>query len=160
MKAQEHRFPTFLRLFTDSFVLKNKGTVEIDEAKKEAARILSEGPSSLTIRESDVFRYKITNNLVDLETSDSFEEKCYIISELQIQLYQFLLLKNNQWLGEGKHLIRELKNFNPKFCSDFISSTKIFYLKGNYLELINTIDKELHKLGGRLKESKLVDNII
>ena len=153
LKAKKYRNPTFLRLFVDSFTIIDAGNIKMEEIKNEAREILSEGPSPLSIEELETYRYKITNNLTDMENSNSLQEKLYILSEIQVLLYKLILLKNNRWLGEGKHLFREMNKFNPELCRRFITSTKKLLFDDNCYEFVSVVDQELTVFGGRLKES-------
>ncbi|MEQ6378716.1 nucleotidyltransferase domain-containing protein [Bacillaceae bacterium S4-13-56] len=140
--------PLLLRICANGIIL--KGGVEAEELKEDAQGRLEEGPPEWNQNQINLARYTITDLLYDFIGSENPTESIFVVNLLAIKIHEFILRTNRQWTGEGKWLVRSLKNFDPQLAEDFIQSFESFYADRKKEPIITFVDETLKPHGGRL----------
>lgn len=120
-----------------------------DKLKKQAAEILGT-PPTLDAQQLANRRFHLTDLLDDLNDPRNQDERLAILQELYLQMGEFYLLANGQWIGSGKNLIRKIKEYNPKMAQDFTESFAEAYATPTQPKLDNLALNILNAHGGKL----------
>lgn len=140
--------PLLLRICAKGIIL--KGGDEAEEIKEDAQGRLKEGPPEWNQNQINHARYAITDLLEDFIGSEDPAESIFIVNQLAIKLHEFILRTNKQWTGEGKWLVRSLKNYDPQLAKEFIQAFESFYADRQKEPIISFVDEILKPHGGRL----------
>jgi hypothetical protein len=140
--------PSLPQMCLEGIVLQDDGLAQ--RIKDEAEQLLMQGPEPWTIKDIDLKRYMITDLLFDLEGSTYEKEDLFIVSSLAIEVHEFILRTNGQWIGTSKWIVRSLRNFNPELCEEFVKVYESFYKSGDKQSFIQFVDRILKPFGGRL----------
>jgi len=71
---------------------------------------------------------------------------------LSIQVAEFILRSNGKWIGRGKGLVKELRQYEELLCDRFIDRLQSYYQNDNKEPFIRFVDEMLEPHGGRLFE--------
>ena len=88
--------------------------------KKEALKLLDEGPVPLTPEEIRISRYFLTDLLDDFIDADRYDEALIIMNTLSLQIAEFVLRANGQWIGRGKGLVRVLRKLVSHYVQNIL----------------------------------------
>lgn len=116
----------------------------------EAKRDLEYGPMSWTESEIDHARYTLTELIHDLQGSQERTESWFIANRLVTLLAEFHLRVHRQWIGEGKHLYRQLNSFDSEIASRLEVALETFYSHHRPDPLISLCLDTLTPYGGPL----------
>ena len=139
--------PSMPRMVSEGIVLKDEGIME--SLKREADKLLSEGPKPWSEKEMDNKRYFITDTLDDFIGCIKREEALFAANILAQQISEFYLRTHGQWTGSSKWTIRALKNYDPEFAEAFVKAFDEFYRKDDKNPVIQFVDSVLKPYGGR-----------
>jgi predicted nucleotidyltransferase len=142
--------PTLHRILSDGVIIHDKGIGK--SLCKEAKVLLNKGPQPWSLDEMNKARFDITDYLKDLIGSESTSENLYVMNRLVELIPYFILRVNDHWIGDGKWMLRELRDFDPKFCAGWLTALEAFYKQNEKREVIEMIDIGLSPYGGRLYE--------
>lgn len=124
--------------------------------KNLAQDLLKKGPE-ISKSMLDYRRFLITDLLDDLKgTSDKYEFLS-ISSSLHKNLCEFYLLSHHQWIGEGKMLIKMLRDFNPEICDHIYQQYQAAITKFQYEPMEKVTQKLLKSYGGLLWDGFRLD---
>lgn len=155
--AANNRGSSALQMYAESIILKDSDNFACN-LKDKAAAILRRGAPVLTARETEEYRYIITDWLDNFMDSDNFDESLFIVYDLMAKTAELLLAYNGQWIGERKWLFRALRQFDNPLAGQLIESLKYFCQTGEKTELITTIEQILEPAGGRMYEGFSSEN--
>ncbi|XEC94383.1 nucleotidyltransferase domain-containing protein [Paenibacillus tarimensis] len=142
--------PTMPNMCASGIILRDDGTVLA--LKREAQMLLDEGPKLLTPDEIRASRYFLTDLLDDFIDADRFDEALMTMNVLSLQVAQFVLRVNGRWIGRGKGLAREFRQFNEKLSNRYIEAIRVFSRTEHKQPFIQFVDDMLEPHGGRLFE--------
>ncbi|MCH5586362.1 nucleotidyltransferase domain-containing protein [Shimazuella sp. AN120528] len=140
--------PSLPQMCVEGIVFQDDGLAK--RIKVEAEKLLMQGPEPWTRKDIDVKRYMITDLLFDLEGSTNEKEDLFIVSSLSIEVHEFILRTNRQWVGNSKWIVRALRNYSPELCEEFVKVYASFYKNGDKQSFIEFVDRMLKPYGGRL----------
>jgi predicted nucleotidyltransferase len=144
----ERARPSMPRMVSEGIVIKDDEF--IDSIKKEANRLLDDGPALWSAETINVKRYFITDALDDFIGCSNRAEEIFIANKLAELVSEFVLRTNRKWIGDSKWVVRALKQYDEVFASNFVDAFDSFYQTGNKNEIIQLVDSCLHPFGGRL----------
>ncbi|MFC7688010.1 nucleotidyltransferase domain-containing protein [Ureibacillus sp. GCM10028918] len=148
--------PSLPRMVSEGFIIKDLGVIQ--EIKREANNILSEGPEKWSTEVIEFKRYFITDALEDFIGSTNRAEELMIANTLTNLIQEFVLRSNGRWVGSSKWVIRELNNFNVDFTSQYIDAFDNYYKHEDKLKIIELVDQILLPYGGRLFDGFRLDS--
>lgn len=132
---------------------------EIIWADEEGHRIVGEaradldyGPMPWGDYELEQARYEITEHIHDLQGSVQRCETWFVVNRLSEALCKLALRANGQWIGEGKHLIRNLREFDPEKATTLERALAELYQNDAIGQLIELSLQWLVPYGGPLRE--------
>jgi predicted nucleotidyltransferase len=140
--------PLYTRMYSESIILRDDGNARL--IKKRAGEILEEGPRVWSKNEITDTRYIITDILNDLKGSKDTHEDYFIVSTLLQVLQEFILRTNQKWIGEGKWILRSLREYNPQLADELCECMRIFYQNNDKKQLISFSETILKNNGGEL----------
>lgn len=142
--------PSLQRMILEGMKVRDEGV--IDSIKKEAKKILDNGPESWTEETISTKRYFITDALDDFIGCNNRAEELFIANTLAELIHEFVLRMNGCWIGYSKWMIRALKHYDEKFTEQFVEAFDAFYKTGDKSKVILLSDMVLEPYGGRLFE--------
>ncbi|MCK6256881.1 nucleotidyltransferase domain-containing protein [Fictibacillus sp. KIGAM418] len=142
--------PSLPQMCAEGIILKDNG--QAASIKNESLALLKRGPSPWKSKEVDSARYEITNLLDDLEGSNNPSEDLFIVSKLAYMIHEFILRVNGCWIGEGKWMVRALKEFDEEFALRFVQVFDEYYKAREKKQVIGFAGDVLDPYGGRLFE--------
>jgi predicted nucleotidyltransferase len=142
--------PTMPHMVFSGIILKDDGTAQA--LKQEAQKLLDEGPEKLSLEDIRMSRYFLTDLLDDFIDADNMDEALITFNTLSIQIAEFILRVNGNWIGRGKGLVRALKQYDEQLYKRFMVSLDAFYKAGDKQPFIQFFDDILEPYGGRLFE--------
>lgn len=142
--------PTLQRIIAEGEVIRadDDGFDILEEARAD----LAYGPMPWGIYEFDQARYEITEHIQDLKGSTQRCETWFVVNRLNEALCKLILRANNQWTGEGKHLIRNLREFDPEKAAALEAALAELYRNDSMEQLIDLSLQWLEPYGGPLLE--------
>ncbi|SOC42647.1 nucleotidyltransferase domain-containing protein [Ureibacillus acetophenoni] len=140
--------PSLPRMVAEGIILKDDGIV--DCIKKEAIKILEEGPEEWSKETIKVKRYFITDVLDDFIGCTKREEEIFIANTLAELVSEFVLRTNRQWIGTSKWIVRSLKQYDEQFAKQYVDTFELFYKFSAKKQVIQLVDEVLQPYGGRL----------
>ncbi|MDP4097259.1 nucleotidyltransferase domain-containing protein [Paenibacillus sp. P96] len=142
--------PTLQRIIAEGEVIRadEDGLEVLEEARAD----LAYGPMPWGEYELDHARYEITEHIQDLKGSTQLCETWFVASKLSEALCKLMLRANNQWIGEGKHLIRNLRLFDPEKGTALEAGLEELYRNDSMEQLIALTLQWLEPYGGPLLE--------
>lgn len=146
----ERARPSLPRMIAEGVPL--LGQSFINEKKSEAEALLSTGPKKWSKETIDLKRYAITDTLEDMKGATNRMEAVFAANLLAEQLHEFYLRTNNQWIGQGKWIVRSLRNFDEDFSKQYSQAFDLFYRTGEKEEIYSLVELVLHPYGGALFE--------
>ncbi|MEX1030007.1 MAG: nucleotidyltransferase domain-containing protein [Paenibacillaceae bacterium] len=150
--------PTLPNMIFSGLILKDDGTAQ--SLKKEAQQLLEDGPETLTPEDISASRYFLTDLLDDFIDTDKTDEALITLNTLSLQVAEFILRSNRKWIGRGKGLVRELRQFDESLCDRFMDSLQSYYQDGNKQPFTEFVDDLLDPHGGRLFEGFSMGKLI
>lgn len=141
---------TLPNMCASGLVLRDDGIVLT--LKKEAQKLLDEGPVLLTPEEIRNSRYFLTDLLDDFIDADRYDEALITMNTLSLQIAEFVLRANGQWIGRGKGLVRVLRKFSEPLCEKYISAISVFSSTKDKQPFIKFAYDMLEPYGGPLFE--------
>lgn len=140
--------PSLQRMLNEGHIIRceEDGLRVIEEAQTD----LDFGPMPWSLNEINLQRYVITDLLEDLRGGEPTTELWFIVNRLVVALCEFHLRVHQQWIGEGKHLFRALKSFDPNIAESLDSALQAFYLRMNCDPLEALILRTLGPYGGTI----------
>ncbi|WP_407272374.1 nucleotidyltransferase domain-containing protein [Radiobacillus sp. PE A8.2] len=142
--------PSMPRMVAEGVILKDKGVLA--SIKLEAKQLLDKGPEAWSLKTIDMKRYFITDALDDLIGCTNRAEALFIANALAMDVSEFVLRTNQQWIGASKWVVRALQQYDQAFTDQFVEAFDSFYKTGNKDKIIELIDGVLKPYGGRLFE--------
>ena len=139
---------TLANMIAGGIVIKDTGFIEA--IKNKAEQWIAEGPPLLTedfIRASRYFIYDLLDDFRDAKTDP---EAIITVNTLSLQLGEFILRLNGQWIGRGKGLARQLFKFDVDLANQFFDALDAFYRHRATQPLIEFVDRIYAPLGGQL----------
>ncbi len=146
----ERARPSMQRMISEGIILKGDHTIE--PIKKEARRILDDGPEEWTEETIRLKRYFITDILEDFVGCSNRAEEIFIANTLAELVSEFVLRTNRKWIGSAKWIVRALNQYDEAFTIRLIEAFDAFYKKGDKKHVIQLVDDVLKPFGGRLFE--------
>lgn len=140
--------PSLQRMMTEGIQLRCQETGL--ELLEEARTDLEYGPMPWSSSEVDLARYRITETIEDLKGSNERCELWFTANKLVQLICEFHLRVNRQWIGEGKHLYRLLKSYDPRIAQELESALSLFYDKNNSEAFIALCLNTIAPYGGPL----------
>ncbi|MDQ3273651.1 MAG: nucleotidyltransferase domain-containing protein [Actinomycetota bacterium] len=120
-KDAGRRQPTMMRLIADSVILLDTdGSAE--HLQRECRREVEDGPHPLTSAELAALRYGITDLLDDLTGTRDDDERAVVAMSLFNETAELLLTGAGCWTGTGKGLLVELREYDGRRGSDYVSA--------------------------------------
>lgn len=103
--------PSLQRMIAEGTVIRHagRGLAIAGEARADLAC----GPLPWSRAEIDDARNRLSETMADLMRSRCREERRFIACRLALLAAEFVLRTNRQWIGEGKHLYRRLRECSP-----------------------------------------------
>ncbi|MCM3717291.1 nucleotidyltransferase domain-containing protein [Fictibacillus phosphorivorans] len=142
--------PSLPQMCAEGIILRDTG--HASRIKNEALQLLKAGPTPWRSKEIEKARYHITDLLNDLEGSVNDVEDLFIVSKLADLVHEFVLRVNGHWIGEGKWIIRALKEFDESFADDFAEVFNFYFSSREKERVIQFVDETIAPFGGRLFE--------
>lgn len=140
--------PALQRLLTEGAILVQS---EVGSAIiREAAADIAYGPMPWSAGEKDHVRYMISDKIMDLNGDVEKVEKWFIVSKLLLLISEFILRSNGQWIADGKHLCRKLREYDPILTDELGRRLEDYYEDGNTGEFIEFCERLLEPYGGLL----------
>lgn len=118
--------PSLATMVTSGVVLKDS-TGNYQWLKKIAEDSIEAGPQNLSAGSIASARYFICDLLEDLQDATDRSEALMIANALSIQVGEFILRRNRQWIGRGKTLTRALKWFDSSVSEQFFEALDEYY---------------------------------
>jgi hypothetical protein len=143
-------YPSILQMCAEAVILKDDGSAA--DIIQEAKETIQDGPSEWSKEEADDMRFRITDLLDDLNSSNEYNEQMFTASKLFDIVSEFVLRANGYWLGDGKWMHRSLLHYDSDFCHQYVQTFQTFVKTGNVEPLTTFIDDVLAGHGGRLFE--------
>lgn len=142
--------PSLPQMCAEGIILHDSG--HASRIKNEALQLLKAGPTPWKTIEIEKARYHLTDLLNDLEGSTNALEDLFIVSKLADLTHEFVLRVNGHWIGEGKWIIRALKEYNESFADHFAEVFNRYYSSREKAGVIHFVDEIIAPYGGRLFE--------
>ncbi|MET3728869.1 hypothetical protein ABID52_002450 [Fictibacillus halophilus] len=142
--------PSLPQMCAEGIILRDTG--QASRIKNEALQLLKAGPTPWKTIEIEQARYFLTDLLNDLEGSTNVLEDLFIVSKLADRTHEFVLRVNGHWIGEGKWILRALKEYNETFAEQFASVFDDYYSNRTKSKVIRFVDEVIAPYGGRLFE--------
>jgi hypothetical protein len=142
--------PSLPQMCAEGIILRDTG--HASRIKNEALQILKAGPTPWKSIEIEKARYHLTDLLNDLEGSTNQLEDLFIVAKLADLTHEFVLRVNGHWIGEGKWIIRALKEYNDTFAEAFARVFDHYFLSREKSSVIHFVDEIIAPYGGRLFE--------
>jgi hypothetical protein len=137
------RRPTLPRMCADGAVL-----VDVDGTgaaiRAQAQALLEAGQPPVSTAELDAHRYGLTDLLDDLTGSTDPGETIVICWYVLRSTAELALLTAGSWLGDGKWLLRELRQLDLELADELLAARE------DPVELARLADQVLARAGGRL----------
>ncbi|MDN4073572.1 nucleotidyltransferase domain-containing protein [Fictibacillus terranigra] len=147
---RERARPSLPQMCAEGIILKDNG--QASAIKNESLALLKRGPLPWKSKEVDAARYGISNLLDDLDGSNNPFEDLFIVSKLAEMIHEFVLRVNGCWIGEGKWMVRALKEFDEEFALQFVQVFDSYYKNRDKENVVRFADHVLEPYGGRLFE--------
>lgn len=142
--------PSLPQMCAEGIILRDNG--HASRIKNEALQLLKAGPTPWKTIEIEQARYQLTDLLNDLEGSTNPIEDLFIVSKLAYLTHEFVLRVNGHWIGEGKWIIRAIKEYNEVFADRFAEVFDLYYSTREKSGVIHFVDEIITPYGGRLFE--------
>jgi hypothetical protein len=142
--------PSLPQMCAEGIILRDTG--HASRIKNEALQLLKAGPTPWRSIEIERARYHLTDLLNDLEGSTNGIEDLFVVSKLADLTHEFVLRVNGHWIGEGKWIIRALKEYNEDFAARFAEVFDLYYSSREKAGVIHFVDEIIAPYGGRLFE--------
>lgn len=95
-------------------------------------------------------RYFLTDALDDFVGAADRGEGLFSANLLAESVHEFVLRTNRRWTGQGKWVLRALKEYDHKFAERFLFAFDQFYSKDDKRAIVQLVDSVLDPHGGRL----------
>jgi predicted nucleotidyltransferase len=145
---RQHGLPLYTRIIADGIILKDNG--EATEIKETAKEVIKMGPEPWQSVKISNTRYIISDILEDLRGSKNEYEDIFIVNTLIQVLHEFILRANQKWIGEGKWVIRSIRQYDQQLADTMCQAMKSFYKYGDKQPLLSFSENILTKYGGEL----------
>ncbi|WNB90523.1 nucleotidyltransferase domain-containing protein [Bacillus sp. NEB1478] len=145
--------PSLPQMCAEGIILRDNG--QASRIKNEALQLLKAGPTPWKTIEIEKARYHLTDLLNDLEGSTNPLEDLFIVTKLADLTHEFVLRVNGHWIGEGKWIVRALKEYNDSFAEKFSSIFDHYFSTRDKSSVIHFVDEIISPYGGRLFEGYL-----
>jgi hypothetical protein len=122
--------------------------------KEEATVILARGPELWSAAEMNQCRFHLTDLLQDLEMAADLSELLLAAGGVFHLTATLLLAHHGQWLGQGKWLLRQLRQTAPQHALLLEQALETLCHTRNPSPLIETSDAVLELVGGRRFEGQ------
>jgi hypothetical protein len=148
--SYDNAVPTLQRICAQGVVIVDRGAA--GKLRETAREQLERGPLAWTEEETEAARYEISECLDDLEGSANHPENVYTVCKLAMLVPAFVLRTGGRWVGDGKWMLRSLKQYDAALSREWTDALDGFYRMGEKHRLIRFIDRVLLPYGGRLSE--------
>jgi predicted nucleotidyltransferase len=155
---RQYGVPLYTRIFAEGIILKDNGSAT--EIIQLAAEILKAGPEPWPQDKIITNRYIITDILEDLRGSKDEYEDLFIVNTLVQVLHEFILRINQKWIGEGKWVIRSLRQYDRSLADTLCQAMNSFYKDGNKQPILSFSENILANYGGELFEGYKSSHIL
>jgi hypothetical protein len=149
----KRRWPLLPEMCRDGIILRGRDGLA-QRIKDEAAAVLDRGPEPLSEAEMDQYRFDLTSMLEDLEGCRDPAEALLLAGGVFHVTATILLALHRRWLGQGRRLIRALRDLDPKQALELIEALNILARTGEGSKLVQLADGVLDQVGGRLFEGR------
>ncbi|WP_165065262.1 nucleotidyltransferase domain-containing protein [Marisediminicola senii] len=136
--------PTIVRMLVEGTPI--RGDLELALLRARWKPVLDAGPDP-SPHELARRRYVITDLLDDLVDAQDTLEQRVIAASLFERTAELMLLSRHRWLGQGKHLVRELREWN----SDRANALARPLLQLDFAGFAERVQAELDAAGGRVQ---------
>lgn len=120
-RARPQREPDLIRMIaTGVFLTSHDDTATRIQA--ECVAILAAGPAPLSEPERDSLRYRLTDLLDDLTHATDPGERTVIAATAWITVAEKALMLGSRWAGDGKWLLRELRNYDSELAARWLAA--------------------------------------
>jgi hypothetical protein len=142
--GQEHRRPTLTRMIATGVMVGGRGESDAARVQADCATVLERGPMPLTEAERAAARYKLTDLLDDLTHATDPGERIAIAGATWDDVAQQYLAFARHWTGNGKWLLRELRDLDAGFADQWLAAN------GDPLRIADLVREVLAGVGGPL----------
>jgi hypothetical protein len=141
--------PALQRMLTEGRLLRAEGELAqfiIEEAKQD----LLDGPMPWSSFEVDHIRYLMTEQVEDIEEPTTIAEGWFAAGKLACLICEFRLRTTCQWMGEGKHLFRYLRQYDASLASKLEEALGTYFCRQDPQPLRHCAERALIPYGGFL----------
>ncbi|MCK4980535.1 MAG: nucleotidyltransferase domain-containing protein [Candidatus Delongbacteria bacterium] len=145
------RIPSIIQMCQEGVIIKD--TNDLSEIiKKDADEWMNKGVTPYSDKEIEAKRYMLTSIIDDLIGCNDFEQQIFIVNQMIEYTCNIILVTNGHWEAKGKWAQKLMKEFDPQIYKEMITALNTFYKSEAKEPLIQFVEKELDKVGGRLFE--------
>ena len=140
---------TYLDMIAKGLIMKDPDQY-LTPLQTAVRKIMSMGPPDLPYNILKSKKTKLQHHSSDLlaVTPENYEQFLFVFMETSILCSELQLQMNGQWCSRGKHLLRELKSFDPAFVDRIMAANKQFYQEKRVDLLLEIAEQLLKKMGG------------
>jgi len=132
---------------------------DIAETRQRQARSLwAQGPPPLRPDELDEKRYRLSDLLDDYEGTHDDAELTFIVASLIEDAAELELSVNGQWLGTGKWLARQLRQYDSDLAIRLSAAAALALGKVERRSLSVVVTEVLNRAGGPLSSGYRLDS--
>ncbi|WP_237710734.1 nucleotidyltransferase domain-containing protein [Saccharopolyspora spinosa] len=113
---------------------------------------LRAGPAPLSVEELENHRYLISDLLDDLTGCQDPDELVFIANRLLTAVAELVLLLRCRWLGNGKWLLRRLRETELETCESLVSGYRHLVTRGDATTFCHVAETVINRAGGRLMQ--------
>lgn len=142
-RARPRRQPDLIRMIATGVFIAGADN-EAVQIQAGCAAILAAGPAPLTETERQSLRYRLTDLLDDLGHVTDPGERTVIAATAWITIADKALMLGSRWPGDGKWLLRELRDYDPDLADRWLAA------HGNSTATLELLQEILGQAGGPL----------
>jgi hypothetical protein len=132
---------------------------DIAENRQRQARSLwAQGPPPLRPDELDEKRYRLSDLLDDYQGTHDDAELTFIVASLIQDAAELELSAHGQWLGSGKWLARQLRQYDADLASRLSAAAAAALGKAERRSLSAVVTEVLNRVGGPLSSGYRLDS--
>jgi hypothetical protein len=147
------RWPLLPEMCRDGIILRDRDGLA-ERIRDEAAALLDQGPVPLTEPEMNQYRFDLTSMLEDLEGSGDPIDALLLAGGIFHVTATILLASRRRWLGQGRWLIRALRDLDSQQAQELSAALNTLSRTGDRTKLVQLADAVLDRVGGRLFEGQ------
>lgn len=143
-RARPRRQPDLVRMIASGVFITGQHDDSALKLQVECAAILAAGPLPLTESERRGVRYRLTDLLDDLTHATDPGERTVLAATAWISVADKALMPGSRWPGDGKWLLRELRDYDPDIANRWLAA------HGNCTAIRDLLQEILDQAGGAL----------